>query len=101
MHDMTLIRKHEGTEEWICPICGRHMLVNWYPKFKRTILQAGDSSVGHNGFKAEAQDMVDGSVEETSKAEDRPISIDESRLAPWSTWMDKTDFSDLWNTNTQ
>jgi len=104
MHTMTLIREHEGTEEWVCSTCGRHMLVNWHPKFKRTVLNAGDSSVGHSGFKGEAQmaDMVgDTTVEGASKSEELHIPIDESRLSPWATWMDKTDFSDLWNDSVQ
>ncbi len=103
MHDMTLIRKHEGTEEWLCPTCGRHMLVNWYPKFKRTILQDGDSSAGHSGFKGESQleNMVNNTVEGASKPEDAHLPIDESRLSPWSNWMDKSDFADRWNSSTQ
>jgi len=103
MHNMILIRKHEGTEEWLCSTCGRHMLVNWYPKFKRTILQDGDSSVSHSGFKGETQvgDMASDADEGTSKSEDRHIPIDESRLTPWAIWMDKADFADLWNNSVQ
>lgn len=103
MHSMTLIRKHEGTEEWLCSTCGRHMLVNWSPKFKRTILQAGDTSVGHSGFKGEIQtgDVANNSVEKTSATDDLHIPIDETKLTPWSTWMDKSDFADRWNNNVQ
>lgn len=99
MHSMTLIRKHEGIEEWLCPTCGRHMLVNWNPIFKRTVLDAGDSSVGHSGFKSEAppEDVVDW----TPKTEDIHPPIDESRLTPWANWMDKSDFTNCWNDEIQ
>ena len=103
MHTMTLMRKHEGIEEWLCSTCGRHMLVNWYPKFKRTILQEGDSTSGHSGFKGESQiqDMMNGALDETSNLDDQHIPVDEARLSPWSNWMDKSDFADLWNGSTQ
>ena len=99
MHTMTLMRKHEGIEEWLCPICGRHMLVNWQPKFKRTILSAGDLSASHNGFKSEIQpgSLADGS----SKPEEIHLPPDESRLTPWANWMDKSDFGKRWNNDIQ
>lgn len=98
MHTMYLVREHEGLEEWHCPGCGRHLLVNWSPSFKRTVVQEGDSSVGHSGFKNELQSE---SLEGTSFKAEKIKPIDESRLTPWSTWMDKTDFADLWNDNGQ
>jgi hypothetical protein len=103
MHTMTLIRKHEGLEEWLCSTCGRHMLVNWYPKFKRTIIQAGDDSAGHSGFKGDVQAMnlENGGGVEINKTEDQHIPVDETSLAPWLNWMAKTDFSDRWNGSVQ
>jgi hypothetical protein len=99
MHTMNLIREHEGIEEWMCPECGRHMLVTWNPKFKRTILQAGDLSIGHSGFKNNLQleDMADTSTGKNSSQDSAIKPIDESRLTPWSSWMDKSDFANLWS----
>jgi hypothetical protein len=96
---MDLIKEHEGVEEWFCPDCGRHMLVNWSPKFKRVIIEIGDQSVGHNGFKSDVQpeDMMVTSADEIHPQKEMEKPINESRLTPWAIWMDKTDFADLWN----
>ena len=94
MHTMDLIREHEGLEEWHCPACGRHLLVNWSPGFKRTIVNEGDFSAGHSGFKTDLQpENSEGIPGEIQAAE----SVDESTLAPWVVWMEKSDFADLWN----
>ena len=94
MHTMDLIRQHEGLEEWFCPSCGRHLLVHWTPRFERTIINEGDLAAGHNGFKTELQpeslEVISGEVEAVKP-------VDESSLLPWSVWMDKSDFADLWN----
>jgi len=103
MHTMDLIREHEGTEEWLCPNCGRHMLVNWNPKFKRTILEAGDTSVGHNAFKCNVQvdDLVDTQVNGVIPGVEVIEPVDESRLIPWTSWMEQSNYSNLWNTGVQ
>lgn len=103
MHAMNLINEHEGMEEWLCPICGRHMLVNWRPRFKRTVIVAGDASVPHSGFKNETQpdEMVVTPVDETLPREETYGNTDEARLIPWAIWMDKSDFADLWNGSVQ
>jgi len=96
MHAMELIREHEGMEEWLCPVCGRRLLVNWNPRFKRTVLISGDQSVTHSGFKKQEQSdeaLFAGTV--SHFAPDKPI--EESRLIPWARWMDKSNFANLWN----
>ena len=103
MHTMSMIREHEGTEEWHCPTCGRHMIVNWAPKFKRTVLQAGDPSVSHSGFKNDPQA---GYIMASSAHDDSPHTevekpIDESRLTPWEEWLKKTGFDNLWDRDIQ
>ena len=99
MHAMELIREHEDTEEWLCPTCGRRLLVNWNPKFKRTVLIAGDQSVTHSGFKNQTQseDTMEVPFDETPTRPTVEKPIEESRLTPWTLWMDKTDFANLWN----
>lgn len=103
MHTMDLIREHEGTEEWLCPECGRHMLVNWRPAFKRTILEAGDQSAGHSAFKSNVQleELMDVQAEDASTHTEVIEPFDESRLIPWISWMDKNNYSNLWNASAQ
>jgi len=99
MHAMELIREHEGTEEWLCLNCGRRLLVNWNPKFKRTVLISGDQSVTHSGFKnqAQAEDAMNAQSEETFTHPRVEQPIEESRLIPWTLWMDKSNFANLWD----
>lgn len=99
MHTMNLVREHEGTEEWLCHDCGRHILVNWNPDFRRTVLEDGDSKVGHNGFKNSVQleDPGDFHLYRDLPAEDAIAPVDETRLIPWASWMDKSNYSDRWN----
>ena len=103
MHTLDLIRMHEGTEEWLCPECGRHLLVNWGPKFKRTILEAGDESVGHSAFVSNVQpeELTDVQTEDASSHVEAIEPVDESRLIPWISWMDKNNYSNLWNSSVQ
>jgi len=103
MHTMNLIREHEGTEEWQCPDCGRHLLVNWSPKFKRTILEAGDQSAGHSAFKSNVQpeELMGMQVEDISPHPEAIEPGDESRLIPWISWMNKNNYSNLWNSSVQ
>jgi hypothetical protein len=53
-HEMTLITEHEGTQVWMCPDCGRHLLVSWDP-FRRVVLEVGDESVYHMGMEGELE----------------------------------------------
>ena len=103
MHTMDLIKEHEGTEEWLCPDCGRHMLVNWRPKFKRTIIDVGDQSAGHSAFKSDAQsaEFMGTQTEGTSSRAEAIEPFDESRLIPWISWMNKNNYSNLWNAGAQ
>ena len=36
-----------GAETWLCPICGRRVLVRWEPTFEQAILEPGDEEVFH------------------------------------------------------
>lgn len=103
MHTMNLITDHEGTEEWLCPDCGRHMLVNWKPKFKRTILVAGDLSAGHTAFKNNLQleDSVEDRLNRVLPEREVIEPVDEARLIPWISWMNKNNYSNLWNNSAQ
>jgi hypothetical protein len=92
-----------GVEEWYCPTCGRRMLINWKPKFKRTVLEAGDPDASHGGFKGgqQIQDLMISSMNELSSSEEAEVHIDEARLAPWQAWLEESGFEDLWNSDVQ
>lgn len=97
MHTMTLINEHEGTEEWLCSVCGRHMLVSWNPVFKKTILMEGDSSAKHTGSKKSlfTKDKRNMPLALIAGQENEPIQ--DARLEPWIAWMDEVEFENLWN----
>jgi hypothetical protein len=103
VHHMIFVREHEGIEEWHCPICTRHLLVNWKPEFKRTVLEIGDPSASHGGFKGGTQtrDAIISPANETSSQQEIDIPIDESSLTPWVAWLDGIGFDDLWNRDDQ
>jgi hypothetical protein len=51
-HTMTLNGTTEtGAEEWICPTCGRRMLLRWPPNYEKLVLEHGDDAVVHVGGK--------------------------------------------------
>lgn len=49
-HEMVLESECEGTEEWYCPICGRRLLIEWFP-WKKTVVEAGEYETIHTGSK--------------------------------------------------
>jgi len=40
-----------GAEEWLCPSCGRRMLLRWPPDYEKLVLEHGDDSAIHVGGK--------------------------------------------------
>lgn len=100
MHTMTLINEHEGTEEWLCSTCGRHLLVSWDPVFKKTVLMEGDPSAKHTGLKKNmlAEGKLDIPAALLPNLNPKPVEkrLDDPRLAPWLTWMDESGFEELW-----
>ncbi len=66
-HEMTLVsRTGSGIETWVCPDCGRSVLMRWPPNFESKVIEVGDPSVQHRGVKGGAQLG--------------PVSVDERRL---------------------
>ncbi len=102
-HEMVLETTHpSGAEGWYCPLCGRRMLIKWEPQFQRIILEAGDDHAIHSASKGTLQ--TESSQPEAADAADAPPPIqggrpsgDDPSLAPWLTWLDDTDFEDLWD----
>jgi hypothetical protein len=102
-HEMVFEKKHaSGADEWVCPICGRRMLISWEPKFRRTILETGDPNVTHGGFRIHIPavgNLTFPFVEEPpsyESVETVALEIDESSLIPWTSWMEENDYDDLW-----
>ena len=40
-----------GAEEWVCPSCGRRMLLRWPPDYQKLVLEHGDDTAVHVGGK--------------------------------------------------
>ena len=92
-HQMVLETAHSsGEEEWSCPTCGRRLLINWEPKFKRTVLKVGDEDASHSGGKGGLQM---GSTQVMPA--DHLIAEADPRLAPWAAWLNEVGFENLWN----
>jgi hypothetical protein len=44
-------RAESGAEEWVCPDCGRRMLLRWPPDYEKLVLEHGDDTAIHVGGK--------------------------------------------------
>ncbi len=102
-HEMVLEETHlSGTEEWHCPICGRRMLVNWEPKFKKIVLEVGDDYAIHNGSKGGLQigSMQVNHIDSLAPEDDTQPFEDDVRLTPWMQWLEEVDFENLWDNET-
>jgi hypothetical protein len=54
-HEMILAGTQEsGAEEWLCPNCGRRVLLRWPPNYERRVLEPGDEFATHAGGKGGA-----------------------------------------------
>ena len=50
LHEMTLLRRHDdGSEEWLCEECGRHMILKCGEQIERTVKSPGNEWVRHYG----------------------------------------------------
>jgi hypothetical protein len=55
-HEMLLVGSTEsGAEEWLCPHCGRRMLLRWRPTYEKLVITPGDEWVLHAGGKGAAR----------------------------------------------
>jgi len=45
---MTLVGDHEGSQEWVCPICGHVLLIETNPSHIEIAIE-GDRTVSHSG----------------------------------------------------
>ncbi len=83
-HKLVLVKKYEtGAEEWYCPSCGRHFVMQWDPEYQRVIFVSGDETVVHNTSRGDIIVY-------------RP-QVDDPYLTPWLEWMEKDNFEGRWN----
>lgn len=103
-HVMVLEHTHsDGTEEWACPTCGRRILVEWPPAYRKVVLEEGDVNATHSGSKGglqlsahalPAQDAEE--IPAATRENDIVADVDAQTLEPWMEWMDAVGFEDLW-----
>jgi len=49
-HEMVMVGVSDsGTEEWLCPECGRRTLMRWQPDYEKIVLDVGDDLATHFG----------------------------------------------------
>ncbi|WP_242892912.1 hypothetical protein [Actinomadura litoris] len=49
-HEMQMVRVGEsGLEEWVCPVCGRRLMLRWPPNYEKRVIEPGDEEAGHVG----------------------------------------------------
>jgi len=98
-HEMILEKTHpSGVDEWYCPICGRRLLMDYGPKFKKTVLVAGDEYAVHSGAKGGLRIGSTRVISLKDTASEEPVvSVEDPRLAPWVAWLDEVDFDKRWN----
>ena len=97
MHTMTLINEHDGTGEWLCPACGRHLIISQSPVYKKTVLVEGDQAVEHIRIKKKMQTADQRNAPTALLPKPAEELIEDPRLIPWLEWMDEIGFEDLWN----
>lgn len=87
---------HQGTDEngedeYYCPTCGRHILLQMDP-YKKTVLDAGDEYAIHSGGMG---GLVMGQTEITSSNEQNAVA--DERLAAWEIWLEELNFESFWD----
>lgn len=86
-----------GAQEWFCPICGRHIILQWPPNYKRIILNEGDTQVVHAGGTCEPmlgpQEICPEKPEEdTVLKQEGMLNHEDPYLLPWLRWIGDRDF---------
>ena len=84
------ITRETGEEEWYCPECGRRLLVQWLPDYKKTVIEVGDEYAMHNASKGGLQMGPPRIIQEPLLS-----SEDEDRLVQWEDWLNDLDYSGL------
>lgn len=96
-HAMVLEQTHpSGADEFYCPTCGRRILIQWPPVYKKTVLEEGDLFAAHSadkgglGMGAPGASGLATSRDQAQEGDDLPL--DHPSLDPWADWADHFDF---------
>ena len=89
-HEMQLIKEHgAGVIEFACETCGRRILMQWHPEYKKVVLQPGNEEAIHTGGQGGIR-FSRAAI--TDKQEQPLVEVDEHLLAPWVEALKKIDF---------
>ncbi len=101
-HQMVILNTYStGAQEWYCPTCGRHYILQWPPNFKRIILEEGNAQIVHaGGGSMLGQEDIQPAKPESDlpdqlTEDEKPgniISVDDPYLLPWLRWIGDRDF---------
>jgi len=83
-HEMLLEQRYpSGAEEWFCPICDRRFVVQWPPKYRKIILEAGDEHVSHNGRSQSTQPAHEEHEEQSNLSSEWHSAFDDLDFDDW------------------
>ena len=89
-HEMHLVEEHApGIIEFACELCGRRLLMQWHPEYKKVVLQPGNEEAIHTGSQGGIQFST---AQITDKQEQQLTEADEQLLSPWVEALKKIDF---------
>jgi hypothetical protein len=90
---MEFVNSHSnGVDELFCPICGRRILIQWPPDYKKIVLEVGDDYAIHSGGKG---GLVVGDPRVITQNEES--KQDTARLDQWEQWLSEMGFDDRWS----
>ncbi len=89
-HQMRLEMNYpDGIEEWYCPTCGRRLLMQWKPEFKRVVIEPGEENVPHTGGRYGTP------PDEPAVSSHELESAPEALSSEWEDWLHDVDFGAL------
>lgn len=109
-HQMMLVHTHpNGADEFYCPTCGRRIIFQWPPNYKKTVLDPGDQYASHSGgkggLKVEKPQLVNQTKLDARSAANLSLyddgvqlsAHDNARLAEWEQSLGEMGFENLWS----
>jgi len=75
-----------GTEQWVCPTCGRRFLLEWSPVYQQTVLEHGDTQATHSGGASDLHTRQFDIPQYEQTLQDEEIVFTDD-LLPWLNWM--------------
>lgn len=82
-----------GAQEWYCPTCGRHFIIQWPPNYKRIILDEGNELAAHaggtDGLVMGQTDILPSQPDSTPPEAGDLIKPERDEwLSPWMRWFE-------------